>query len=112
MGFTSLPFIYAFLMSTIDVGMETLSKYYVLGASKNIVFLVIACLLYSLQPILFSKSLNIEGNGIGIMNVIWNVMSTCFILGVGILLFGEQINGYKWVGICLSIVALILLSMK
>ncbi len=108
----TLPIVYAFFMAIIDVGMETLSKYYVLGASKNIFLLLAACLLYTLQPILFSKSLNIEGNGIGIMNIIWNVVSTCFILIVGVILFGEQMNTYKFIGVFFSLLALIFLSYK
>jgi multidrug transporter EmrE-like cation transporter len=110
MVFNFTPLYFGLGMSVIDIGMESLSKYYVLGASKNIILIIAACLLYAIQPILFSKSLKIDGIGIGIMNIIWNVISTCIILAVGVFLFSEKMNAYKWAGVIFSVIALILLS--
>jgi multidrug transporter EmrE-like cation transporter len=105
-NFTSIYF--GLIMSVVDIGMELSTKYYVLGASKNVILIITACLLYALQPYIFSKALKYEG--IGIMNIIWNVISTCVILGFGVLLFKEKMNNYKWAGVVLSIFGLILLS--
>ena len=108
MVFNFTPIYFGVVMSIIDIGMETLSKYYVLGASKNVILIISACLLYALQPYIFSKALKYEG--MGIMNIIWNVISTCVILGFGVMLFNEKMNVYKWSGVVLSIIALVLLS--
>jgi len=110
MVFNFTPLYFGLGMAVIDIGMETLSKYYVIGASKNIILIIAACLLYAIQPIIFSKALKTTGVGIGIMNITWNLTSVCVILGVGVVLFNEKMNAYKWVGVILSIIALILLS--
>jgi len=110
MIFTFIPVCFGFIMSLIDIGMQTLSKYYVLGASKNILLLIAACILYAIQPYIFSKAISYEGIGIGIMNITWNVISSCVILGFGVMIFNEKMNNYKWAGVLVSIIALILLS--
>ena len=103
-----IPIYYGFGMSFIDIGMESLSKYYYISKHKNILIILGACALYAIQPLLFSNAMKYQG--MGLMNVVWNVISTCVIILVGVFVFGEKFNKYQYAGIVLSIISLILLS--
>jgi multidrug transporter EmrE-like cation transporter len=102
------PIFYGFAMSVVDIIMETLCKYYSISASKPVILLIFAVLTYSFQPLLFTKALKYEG--MGVTNVIWNVVSTGLIVLIGAFIFGEKMNNYKITGVFLSIISLVLLS--
>ena len=101
-----IPLYFGLGMSIIDVMMESLCKYYTV--SNSCVYLILACVLYATQPLFFSKALKYEN--MSTMNVIWNVVSTCLIIIIGIFLFQEKITTTKCLGIILSIISLILLG--
>lgn len=105
-----VPIYFGAMMSIIDIVMETLCKYYTIAPSRNILVLVMACAVYAFQPYIFSKSLKYDG--MGTVNVVWNVISTCLIIIIGVFLFGEKLNSFQWSGVVLSILALVLLSIK
>jgi len=71
-------------------------------------YLIVPVLFYALQPFIFLRSLNYEG--IAIMNVLWNLLSTVFVTIEGKLMFKEIISERKVIGILLSIVSIYLLS--
>lgn len=100
------PIYYGILLSMFDIIMESLTKFY--SISKNRYLLIFACMIYSIQPVLFSQSLNVVG--IGVMNITWNIISTCIILAVGVMLFNEKMNCFNLLGVILSIISLILLN--
>lgn len=105
-----IPLYYGLGMSFIDIGMESLSKYYSITPNTSVMYLAAACILYTFQPILFTRAMKYQG--MGIMNVTWNVISTCIIILLGVYAFGEKINQYQCLGIALSVISLVLLSVS
>ena len=67
-------------------------------------------LIYSLQPLIFLQSLT--GNGLTIMNLLWDVMSDVIVTSIGLFYFSEKLTNSKKVGVLLSIISVILLSWK
>ena len=74
---------------------------------------IAASLIYgaAVVPIL-SKTLNYEG--IGIVNLLWNIFSTLFGFGIGVLLFNERIHYLQYIGAAFSIfgIGLIIMAPK
>ena len=71
-------------------------------------FFVLTVLLYSFQPYIFLQSLNFEG--VIIMNLLWDLLSSVFVTFIGLYLFNEEINMTKWAGIVLSFVSIYLMA--
>ena len=67
-------------------------------------------LVYSIQPLIFLESL--KGNGLIIMNLLRDVMSGILISIVGLFYFSEKLTNVKKVGVLLSVISVILLSLK
>ena len=70
--------------------------------------MILPTLLYAVQPWIFSAALNYEG--IAIMNLIWNLLSSVFVTIEGVLLFNEKISNIKMVGIVFSFISIYLMS--
>jgi multidrug transporter EmrE-like cation transporter len=103
----TLPIVYGTAMAFIDtftfgvlkaIHLEWISSFY----------FVIPFLVYACQPYLFLQSLNYEG--LAIMNLIWNLLSSLFVTIEGIVLFNETISHTKFIGILLSFFSIYLLS--
>ena len=74
-------------------------------------YLVIGALIFGIAvPALLLRML--QYNGIGKVNFFWNVLSTLGALALGILVFGERINGLQAMGIVLALlgVGMVLLN--
>jgi multidrug transporter EmrE-like cation transporter len=102
---------YGFAMSILDIIMETLCKYYsvtVWTGWMRTSLLLVAMAVYAFQPLLFTRAL--KQQGMAVTNVTWNVVSTGLIVIIGAVVFGERLDKYKWLGILLSIISLMLLS--
>ena len=110
MSFNVVPLYFGFGMSLIDIITESLCKYYTISIHKNVILIIAACILYGVQPLLFTSALRYEG--MGIMNVIWNVISTSLVVIVGVMVFRDNITSTQWLGIILSIIAIVLLIYK
>lgn len=105
------PISYGFAMSILDIIMETLCKYYsitVWTGWMRTSLLLVAMAVYAFQPVLFTRAL--KHQGMAVTNVSWNVVSTGVIVIIGAVVFGERLDKYKWLGILLSIISLVLLS--
>ena len=72
--------------------------------------ILVSMLVYSLQPLIFLESL--KGNGLIIMNLLRDVMSDILVTSVGLLYFSEKLTNTKKVGVLLSVISVILLSLK
>jgi len=69
-----------------------------------------ASLVYGLGVVpLLSYALKYEG--IGIVNFIWNILSTLVGFGIGVYFFGEKIHGMQQFGILLSLIGLAFIEM-
>ena len=72
--------------------------------------IVKASLIFALGVVpLLTQALKYEG--IGIVNFIWNIMSTLAGFGIGVYFFGEKINGMQQIGILLSFIGLALIQL-
>ena len=110
MPFNIVPLYFGFGMSLVDIVSESLCKYYSLDPNRGIILIIAACILYSFQPLIFTHALNYQG--MGIANVMWNIISSSLIILVGVIIFREKINNVQCLGIFLSIIVIVLLSYK
>jgi len=101
------PITYASIMAAIDIVSLALVKQYSLGKT-SILAMIIAICIYSLQPILFVYALQFEG--MAVMNLLWNVLSSVTVSLVGIWYFKEKLTVAKTLGAILSVIAIFLLS--
>ena len=63
---------------------------------------------FAVVPLLIK---NLEYEGIGLVNFIWNVFSTIIMFLIGIYVFGEKIAGVQLIGIVVSLAGLGLILM-
>lgn len=108
--FNTIPILFGFGMTFIDVLMEVSTKYYSVTVPKPVLLLIFAMATYALQPYIFSKALKYEG--MALMNINWNVVSTTILVIFGVFIFKEKIGKFQWVGVVLSIISLILLGFR
>nr|WQM87024.1 small membrane protein [Marseillevirus cajuinensis] len=78
------------------------------AGGKSWCFLVLAGLVYALVGIVFSLALKAHDN-LGMMNLMWNILSTIFAFALGIIIFKEGNLGFrKTMALVLGVFVLIL----
>ena len=97
-------------MTIIDVIMESSMKLFVIN--NKLKFIILAMLVYSLQPILFSQVLKTEHYGIGETNIRWNIISSIIVAMFGVAYFNEYLNKIQIIGIILGVFALALIDYR
>jgi len=102
------PLFYAMAMALIDSIMMILLKLKTISYLPSLYILPLTMLIYSLQPLLFFNALSFQG--MGIVNALWNSVSSILIALIGILVFGENISPRNWLGIFLCTAGIILLE--
>ena len=105
-----IPYIYLFLMSILDIIMESSVKLFDISNKNK--FIILAMLIYSLQPLLFYNVMKQGKYGIGITNILWNIISSIIVLLFGISYFNEKINKIQIIGIVFGILSLYLIDYK
>lgn len=90
--------------------MESSMKLFIIDNKTK--FIILAMLVYSLQPILFSQVLKSEHYGIAETNIRWNIMSSIIVAIFGVGYFKEYLNKIQIIGIILGIFALGLIDYK
>lgn len=70
--------------------------------------MIITSVLYALQPWTFLYSLKYEG--MIVMNMLWDLISTVFITILGFIVFNESVTHRKFLGVVLSLISIWLLS--
>lgn len=103
-----IPISFALLMSSIDAFVLGGLKEYSLGNINWSIMVPIGMLVYSLQPLLFLKSLNYES--MIVMNILWDITSDIFVSIMGLFYFKEKVTTLKKVGLSFAFIAIILLS--
>ena len=99
---------YSSLMAIIDIISLGLVKASYLGSLPLFTGLFLSTLIYATQPFLFYNSMRFEG--MAVINLLWNVLSSIVVTLLGILYFEEKLNNKKLIGALFSIVAIILLA--
>ncbi len=107
-NFSLLPILFGTIMALIDIAMMGTVKMVSNGTLSSAVGVPFAVGIYALEPLVFLKAMNHEG--MVATNLIWNLMSNVIVTIQGVLIFGESIEGLRWVGIAMSLVSLAILS--
>jgi len=95
-------------MSFIDIIMESSVKLF--DMNKKFIFIIIAMIIYSIQPLLFYNVMKKSMLGIGLTNIIWNIVSSIIVLLFSIIYFDEKIKKTQTLGIILGIISLYLIG--
>lgn len=103
-----VPILFGFLMAGIDVISLSILKYFSLGTIKQTFWLIPAVALYSLQPLIFLKSLSYEG--LVVMNLIWDLASDILVTFLGLFWFRERLPSAKLWGVIFAFLSLALLA--
>jgi drug/metabolite transporter (DMT)-like permease len=98
------------LMALIDALILSLLKAYEVGWIKWGGVFLVAMITYAFQPIIFYQGL--KGNGLTVMNLLWDVMSDVVVTGIGLFYFSEKLSKLKKAGVILSFISIILLTWK
>jgi multidrug transporter EmrE-like cation transporter len=101
---------WAGIMGLIDTFVLSILKGVELGWIKWKGIFLFSMIIYSFQPLIFYQGL--KGNGLAVMNSLWNVMSDIAVTVIGIFYFSENLSAYKKLGILLSFVSIFLLSFE
>lgn len=105
-----IPIAYGALMASIDVGMLSIIKVVSTNGMKMIRWMILPTLMYALQPWIFLSSLRFES--LIVMNLMWDLISNVLVTGAGFLYFKERIGPYKTLGVILSFVSIVLMSLQ
>lgn len=105
-----VPIAYGALMAGIDVFMLSVIKTVSGNPSRLLKWMVIPTLVYALQPWIFLSSLRFES--LIVMNLMWDLISDVLVTATGFLYFKEKIGPYKTLGVILSFVSIVLLSLE
>lgn len=103
-------YLYALCMTGIDVLVMPVMKAKHLGMLTGSWVFPYSMILYSLQPLIFYKSLTVEN--MGIMIILWNVTTDIVIALIGFYMFGETLTSVQCGGLVLCLVGVTLLGMK
>lgn len=98
------------LLALNDSIILSLLKAYSVGWIKWGGVFIIAMISYALQPLIFYQGLN--GNGLTVMNLLWDVMSDVMVTAIAFFYFNEKLSRFKKAGVLLSFISIILLTWK
>jgi multidrug transporter EmrE-like cation transporter len=94
-------------MAIIDVFVLSAMKMKSLGVLNGWV-IPLAVIMYSMQPLIFFKSLKTET--MTVMNLFWDLSSDVLVTLVGLFVFKEYLTPRRMAGVALSLISLFLLA--
>jgi len=103
-----VPYLYALYMSLVDVLMMSLLKARHVGSIGGTWVFPLTMFIYATQPIMFYFGLSFQT--MGILNVLWNAVSSILVALTGFYLFNEKITARDCVGIVLCVSGIVLLG--
>ena len=99
--------IFGLLLAFNDLITMSISKEIIIGnLTSN--WLVITFILYGFQMYIFNKGLSV--NGMGVLNLTWNLFSNIIITIIGIYYFKENITNLESFGVAFALFALLLFT--
>lgn len=101
---------YGGMMAFVDAFILSSLKAFHLGWIQWRGVLLIAMIIYALQPLLFLQSLSY--NSLTVMNLLWDVSSDVLVTAIGVFYFAEKLTKFKRLGVILSLVSVVLLTWK
>jgi drug/metabolite transporter (DMT)-like permease len=110
MRFNSIPLFYGVLIAFLDAIMLTFVKYISLDSRNLLKWMILPTALYALHPWIFLESLQFET--LILMNMLVDLSSGILVTFFGLFLFKEKIGRFKALGIALSFLAILLMSLN
>jgi multidrug transporter EmrE-like cation transporter len=110
MGFSVLPVAFGVVMAALDLVMMASVKQVGTGAWPLRTGLPFATLVYALEPFIFLQAMKTTGEGLAVVNLVWNLSSDVMVTLMGVLWFGEKLHGTRWIAVAMSLVALTLFA--
>ena len=98
---------YGTIMAVVDSVILSFLKLYKVNKVSNWI-IIISCIIYAIQPLIFLKSLSYSS--MTIMNLNWDLMSDLIVTFIGVYILKEKITTKQFIGICLSFIAVILMN--
>ena len=95
-------------MAGIDVAMMSLLKLAKSGVIAPIVALPVSIILYGAEPLIFYSAISLKG--MGIINALWDSISTVMIALLGVVIFKEKLSFNQWIGIVFCSIGIILVD--
>lgn len=105
-----IPIAYGALMAGIDVFMLSIIKAVSINPSRFLKWMVLPTIIYAVQPWIFLSSLRFES--LIVMNLMWDLISDILVTATGFLYFKEKLGPYKTLGVILSFVSIVLMSLQ
>jgi hypothetical protein len=103
-----VPIAFASLMAFIDTIVLSSLKKYNTGVHAFGIAVPLGMLIYSLQPLIFLKSLEFES--LTVMNVLWDMMSDIYVTAIGLFYFKEKLTAAKQLALAFAFTAIVLFS--
>ena len=110
MAFSFLPIVFGAAMAVIDLVMMATVKQVGTGSWPARTGVPFATLVYALEPYIFLQAMKNTGEGLAVVNLVWNLSSDIMVTLMGVLWFGEKIHGARWLAVGMSLVALTLFA--
>ena len=108
--FNVVPLGYGVLIAFLDALMLTMVKQISLEKQRILRWMVFPTLIYAIHPWIFLKSLEFES--LIVMNLLVDLSSDLFVTLLGFFYFHETIGPFKVLGVGLSFIAMILMSLN
>ncbi len=105
-----IPVGFGALMASIDVFMLSIIKSISGNPSRFLKWMILPTIVYAIQPWIFLSSLQFES--LIVMNLMWDLISDILVTATGFLYFKEKIGPYKTLGVILSFVSIVLMSIQ
>jgi drug/metabolite transporter (DMT)-like permease len=107
--FNIIPLTYALIIAFLDAIMLTMVKQ--ISLNRQIFrWMILPTLIYAIHPWIFLESLQFES--LIVMNLLVDLLSDLLVTFFGIFYFHETIGSYKLVGVLLSFISIILMSLN
>jgi drug/metabolite transporter (DMT)-like permease len=98
------------LMALVDAVILSALKAFEVGWIQWRGIFLVSMIAYAFQPLIFYKGL--AGNGLTVMNLLWDVMSDVVVTAIGLFYFSEKLSKFKRLGVIFSFISIILLTWK
>ena len=97
-------------MASIDVFTFSITKTISENRSRFLRWMILPTILYAIQPWILLSTLRFES--LIVMNLMWDLISDILVTATGFFYFKEKIGPYKTLGVILSFVSIVLMSLQ
>ena len=104
-----IPLTYAFIIAFLDATMLTMVKQ--ISLNRHILrWMILPTLVYAIHPWIFLQSLEFES--LIVMNLLVDLLSDLLVTFFGLFYFGETLGPFKTIGVILSFISMVFMSLN